>query len=260
MKKNSKKLLFWLYPEFQAEREQDFTQDKKQLTQITFSEHLDWLLPDLTDYGRKSLLSHLNREQLISIEKIGTKKRLFLTSLGKRSLEQEIPALLRYSQGWHGEWTIIVFLKAPKSDVNFRYLRTSLLASKAVSISRGVFFYPGSLPKSITDILDKLYFSAVLLCKVRSFEFGDEKIIIGQRIGLSDIVNLYSGISNESSSLLMKKTVSKRSINQLKTSFISIFDRLFEIVENDFGLVDYYFPQVENPLSILLILHKIVSL
>ena len=126
MKDNSKKILLFLYP----------TKDEERwLT----SSGIRRLLPDLTDAGFKSLLFLLEKKQFIKVDKTTNEFRYSLSSYGKSFLEDKFPALLAKSDKEQEAWKIIIFLDSPKTDKNFRYLRSFLTKNKAIALTRAVF-------------------------------------------------------------------------------------------------------------------------
>jgi len=231
-------MLIWLYPV-----------DIK--TRWVSYDELKFVLPDLSESGRQSLISYLVSKGEILTEKIGGELKVSLTAFSKKSLEEEFPAFSLDTDNWDSNWSLVCFLKSPKTDKNFRYLRNKLLFYKCIALSRGVFLFPGELPVSLTEMLNKLYKTSVTVLKAQKFVFGDELMIIGQKIGIFDNVELYSSISKELRQLLMKKTTNKGLTGQQKKHFFSLFSRLMDVFDFDYGLVKYYFPQEPHGREIL---------
>ena len=184
MKDNSKKILIFLYPTTREDR------------WLALSS-LRQVIPDLTDAGFKSLLFLLEKKQFLKIDKTTNQFRYALSSYAKSSLEAEFPALLQGDDKDKEDWKIIVFLESPKTDKNFRYLRNFLTKNKAIALTRAVFLYLGKLSELIEKELNSSYRNSVVVMELGRWLIGDEFTIMGQKAGLNDLFNLYSGISNE---------------------------------------------------------------
>jgi len=184
MKQNTKRLLTWLYP---------VSESPRWVEQST----LEYIVPNLSKAGLKSLLYLLKGKQLIVGKKLGGRQLVSCTSHGMSALEEEIPVFSKERRQWSGKWSIIVFLKAPKGDNNFRYLRKSLVSVHTIGLTRGVFLYPGELPGHIYKLVNQLYRSSVVVFDSRSWEFGDEHLIIGSKTTVNDLIEVYSSISRE---------------------------------------------------------------
>jgi len=256
MKFNSQKLLLWLYP---FEKKQDNVKNLDQFDFVDFEE-LKFILPELTISGLRSLIFLLEKKNYVYSVKLGEVLQVKITKLGMKVLEEQIPALKREQSEIHKVWSVLIFLRPPSSDKNFRYLRTYLLNKKAIVITRGVYFYPGFLGEKERDLLEGMYHDCVLVVATNNFILSDEQKIIGSQIGLSDSIEALSGIGNEVSSLLIKKTKTKRLTRRQKIVIVSIFDRLFDLLKNDYGLARYFFPQIKQTSDYFLQLQNIVRL
>lgn len=239
MKSTSKKLLMWLYPIEQSQRRRVAYQ------QIPF------LIPEITDEGRLSLIRHLEKSDLLFTDRLTDDLNLTISSHGKSQLEALFPVLNQSDDPWQGDWHLFVFLKPPASDQNFRYLRTVLLKEHCFALKRGVYMHAGKPSESLIDLLEKGYRNSVIIVKYDNWEFGDELKVIGQKIDLRSLVKSYSDISTQLENMLTKKLKSKRLSDQQKKSIYSVYDRLIFNLENDRGLINHYFPQVESGLSLL---------
>ena len=239
MKNNSKKLLLWLYPAGdQPKRRVPYQQIK-------------WLLKDLTEAGRQSLIRLMENKQLIFTDELEGSLNLTISSHGQNLLEAEIPALVKGAGQWQGDWSMLLFLDSPQADQSFRYLRTQLVKHNWFSLKRGVYLYPGDLPQNIKETLTKVYISHVAVVKFDQWQFGDEQIIIGQKTGLQDLIDVYSGIGKEIENLLTYFSKNKNFSNRQKSKFYSIFDRLLHTLLGDLGLITYYFPNAKSGIELL---------
>ena len=243
MKDNSKKILLFLYSGNNEER---------WLT----SSGIRVILPDLTDAGYKSLLFLLEKKQFLKVDKTTEEFRYSLSSYGKSFLEDKFPALLAKSDKEQEAWKIIIFLDSPKTDKNFRYLRSFLSKNKAISLTRGVFLYPGNLSELIKKELESSYRNAVVVMELGNWLIGDEFTIMGQKAGLDDLFSLYSGISKELESLIIILSEKNSANDGQKKQLFSVFNRFVEAVSADNTLLFYYFPQVETVLTLLQKLQK----
>ena len=243
MKDNSKKILLFLYSGNNEER---------WLT----SSGIRVILPDLTDAGYKSLLFLLEKKQFLKVDKTTEEFLYSLSSYGKSFLEDKFPALLAKSDKEQEAWKIIIFLDSPKTDKNFRYLRSFLSKNKAISLTRGVFLYPGNLSELIKKELESSYRNAVVVMELGNWLIGDEFTIMGQKAGLDDLFSLYSGISKELESLIIILSEKNSASDGQKKQLFSVFNRFVEAISADNTLLFYYFPQVETALTLLQKLQK----
>lgn len=239
MKINSKKVLLWLYtPSNQSRR------------RVPYS-NIKWLLEDLTAAGRQSLIRLMEERQWIFTDELNGESHLSISSYGRNLLEAEIPALVKVNDKWQGEWSMLLFLESPAADQSFRYLRTQLVKGNWLSLKRGVYLYPGDLPQSIKDLLAEVYISHVAVIKLGRWQFGDEQMIIGQKMNMQDLISVYSGIGREITKLLEHFAKNKELSDRQKVNFSSIFSRLLHSLLNDLGLITYYFPTAESGTRLL---------
>jgi len=239
MKENSKKILLFLYPSLANEP-----------TWLSFSK-LQQLLPALTPSGLQSSLFLLDKKDFLRIDKTQADWRYSLSSYGQSYLEDLFPALLADRDKWRGDWSVVVFLEAPKTDKNFRYLRSYLTQNKAISLTRAVYLFPGTISDKILNELQYSYKNAVLVLKVSQWLFGDEFKVIGQKAQLNDRFALYSSISKELDRLISIKANHKTFTQQENSNFFSALDRFLGILSTDEALLTYYFPEVEGAKKLL---------
>lgn len=232
LKKNSYRVLLWLLPTYNSPRQ--FS-----LQAVSFS------LPETTQAGRLSLLYLLQRKGYISLLPTNSSWLVSLTALGYASLKTKFPAVFA-SHDQDNTKYLVTFLKAPKNDPSFRYLRTQLLEKHALQLSRGLYLFMERPDQALLDVTARLYAGAVLIVGLGEWIQGDEKQIIGYGKGLSDLFSAYSSISNQISRLLEKNS-GKNGLNEAdKKEVCSIYDRLFDLVSEDSGLVSRYYTQVES--------------
>jgi DNA-binding transcriptional regulator PaaX len=246
MKANSLKLLLWLYSD---NLQEPFVSDYNQLGVV---------LPELTAAGLRSLTRNLVTQQLVRTETVLQRTTIRITAYGVAELHQQFPALRQVVSPWQGNWSCLVFLKAPKTDQGFRYLRTVLLGEHALQLHRGVYLFPGSVPERVERMCRELYVGAVTVFTIGQWLFGDERSTVVDSFSLSDVVESYSGISKDINQLLSVKNTQKGSYQTLKNQISSVFDRLFICLTQDTGLAQYYFTQTVKPHQLLHSLHNLI--
>lgn len=243
MKENSRKILLFLYP---SENEPMW---------FTFQE-LQGLVPNLSRAGLQSALFLLDKKELLRIDKTQAEPKYSLSSYGKSYLEDLFPALCESNEKWQGDWSLLIFLEAPKTDKNFRYLRSYLTQNKAIALTRAVYLYPGLISEKLKTDLQHSYKNSVLVLKVSKWLFGDDFKVIGQKAQLNDLFELYSSISKELDRLISVKTIDKSFTQQEKNSFFSALSRFLSVLDSDPALLKLYFPQVESAKQLLFKLQK----
>lgn len=248
MKKNSQILLLSL-----------FSEGGRQPLSLTVSQ-LRRLVPELSDSGFRSLLHVLEKKQMISSERDQGKRRFYLTNDGKNALVRLFPSLDPSWQSWNGSWVCLVFLQAPKSDLQFRYLRSLLVEHRAVALSRGVYLYPRQLPAIVLESLQRLYIGSVLCFSVAEWQFGTERPIVVEKYTLESLIDIYSGVSKEAKQLLGDENVSSRLTVQQKSRIASLFDRLLSALTSDLGFMNYYFPGSTRGSEVLILVQRLLTL
>lgn len=243
MKDNTKKLLTWLY------RPQD--KDAAQLATTIDYDQLRFLLPDMTPGGRRSLVHYLSQQHLIRAERLSHQTQLSLTSHGEQALAAQFPVFSRARYDWPGQWSALIFLQAPNSDRHFRYLRALLLNHHAFHLRRGVYLHPGEFPPKILNTCQELYVGHVVIVSWQQWQFGDERSLISHHYMLSDLSEVYSGISREINQLLSEKKQQKGLTHKFYRQIFSVFDRLFSILPQDAGLLTHYYPQSPHAAQLL---------
>lgn len=242
MKNNSKKLLFLLYP---AHGEPAW-----------FAvERLRWLFPNLTDSGYRSLLFLLQKKELLHVDRLAVEGKepdlvVRLSPHGQEAVSGQFP-VLQSLERINASGKLIIFLQAPQSDKNFRYLRQLLSRQQLVALSRGVFYALGELDPLLLRELKQSYKNAVVVLSIGQWLVGDAYRIIGRKIALQDQFDLYSGVSTELDRLISLLPVTKEFSDQQKKQFLMAFTRLLSFLADSSPFFFYYSPQVRPLLNLL---------
>lgn len=182
-----------------------------------------------------------------------------LTSSGARECNRLFPSLSAHWDTWEGRWEVMVFLEAPKSDPNFRFLRNLLLEEKALAISRGVYAAPAAFSPKVVETLEKLYSNSVAVFETGNWKFGIEKQLVIDQLSLIDVIEGYSGIGREIRELLQICNKNVRLTDQQKQQFKPVFDRFWEIIIIDTGIARFYYPTAPNALELLSELQNLLT-
>ncbi len=149
-------------------------------------------------------------------------------------------------------------MSAPKNDPQFRYLRNLLLEERAVFLSRGVYAVPGKLSEKVLEIVESLYHHSVAIFAISEWKFGNEQEIVIEQLGLTDIIEAYSGISREIRELLENCEKNVRLTDQQKLRFMPVFDRFWENVTADTGFARFYVSNAPTAAEVLSQLQKLL--
>lgn len=246
MRENTKKLLLFLYP----------TQD--QVWWLTFTQ-LHRLLPQLSVAGLRSALFLLDKREFLRIDRTGSEWRYALSSHGQSFVAGLFP-VFSVTTKQDLAWLLLVFLQAPSSDRNFRFLRSHLLNNQGIQLTRGVYLLPEISVDKVQEELRHSYKNSVLLLRVGEWLFGDDYKIIGQKAGLSDLASVYSSISRELDRLISVKLQKKTFTQQENSTFHSALDRFLSTLDQDQSILLRYFPDVASPKQLLAAFQKLLLL
>lgn len=212
---------------------------------------LEYLLPDLSEAGRRSLIAHLYREGLIRKERVEKQTLFGSTQHGNRLVTAQFPALSAQTHESFTTWSLLTFLQPPKGDPQFRYLRNLLLSKNALNLNRGVYLLSSDTAMALTKDLEVNYRRAVLVTQIGEWQFGDERSFILENLALMDLQTLYSGISNEIDGLLRSLRFDSDLNYSQKTHIFSVFDRLYSLIQKDSGVFHHYFPKSPTAIELL---------
>jgi DNA-binding transcriptional regulator PaaX len=246
MKASSQKLLLSLYP---------VAGGKIQGMEVTQSEVI---LPQLTAAGRRSLVHLLKTQGLIEVERLMNSSTITITSQGIRVLSSSIPALSNQWREWDRTWAMVVFLEAPASDLQFRFLRQLLISVGCVSLSRGVYLCPTPTLNRFQRECETLYAQNVAIATVGEWRLGVERSFITHSYNLTDHIDAYSGVSKEIDRLLATFDVKGKLDHQQKDQLSMVFDRFWQIITHDPGFIAHYYEQTPDPLVLLATIQKLL--
>lgn len=209
------------------------------------------LVPELTKEGLRSLIHLLEKKELIHTTKIKGTSYYSLTDQARKALKTQFQALTTNSEISVNLWKVIIFKTAPKGDPQFRYLRSKILHSGGVALSRGSFIFTTDLSRQLLHTLETLYNKNIYMFSVGEWYLGTQNPIISEQFHISDLINTYSSISREIDDLLIKFEAKKGLIGSLKNDFSSIYQRWFDTFSEDKGLMSVHFPHETSGVDVL---------
>ena len=239
MKKNTRKLLLYLYPKSK----------ERFVLPVTV---LETICHDTTISGRLSLLRVLEkRGWLLLLEQPDNQTAMSLTSLGRAALEREFSVLLKENNKDSELWTAILFCQSSKRDPQFRNLRRIIISSGGIAVSRGMYIYAGGIPAKIQGTITSIYDQQVSIFTIDQWIFGKDPSLLFDKSGLARIIDLYSSISKEADQLLDILLSEKRLNNKQKDQLASASERLYSTVLEDSTLVHRFYPDAVPLHSVL---------
>lgn len=245
MKENSKKSLLLLYR----------IRSKDKL--LGEAAKVSAVLADLQPGGRRAMIAWWQRQGWIESISLGGTRYLSLTTLGRTTLEQELP-YFQIPADWQGEWQILVLREAPPHDKAFHSLRQIVKRAGAMVISRGVYGFINRVPRRITQLCQSRYRANVVIMIVKSEGQSAINELALSVFHIYDQINAYSGISKEIDSLLASKEAEKGLINKHKNRYHSLYSRFFAVFCEDNGLMNQVMPGAPHPLILLTQLQALI--
>ena len=234
MKKNTQKLLLAIYKNSQEGLPHHLARGVNEVMTL--------VSPTLSTSGARSLVYLLEKKGYISTQRLLGTTQLSLTTIGKRLLEADFPALDAEWDSWNGSFDCLVFLQPPAGDPQFRYLRKLLLEERALSLTRGVYISAKNFSPKVLQELRSTYHRSVTLFTIGSWEISVENAVIMSGYSLIDVIESYSGISKEIDRLLSAKKLKKALRDSDKKQIALVYDRLHATLASDPGFSSYYFP------------------
>lgn len=233
---------------------------KNQPGPLFLLEELTPLLETLSLAGARSLLYLLEQQQLVSKELSEAGVGYRSTLQGVKALEAEISALSHRYDHWEGDWSVLVFLTAPKSDPSFRYLRRLLVSQGALGLNRGVYLGAGGFSDAVMLELEQRYSKSVVLCSLNEWQIGAERPIVINFFGLNDILQSYSGISTQVARLTSENTKKSDMKDQSKKAVAALFHQFLGVVKEDPGFSTRYISLKITPFDLLAKLQRLLLL
>lgn len=245
MKDNAKKIMLLSY-----------APQTPQPLPITY-QHLKLFLPHLTGSGLRSLVAALKRDGHIEVERVVDQTLIRLTNQGRQEVEAQFP-FFRHQDAEDSQtaaasasdggisWATLIFLQAPPGDQQFRYLRSLLVKYRAISLIRGVYLYPFHFPPLVMDECRSRYSDSVVIGQLQKWSIGDDRAIAINHFHVLDLIQSYSGISKDIDRLIERKKLFRELNHQEKNLLCSLFDRWYSNIQEDYGLIHYYFPHVSD--------------
>lgn len=233
---------------------------------------LPLLLPSLSKGGVRSLLSLLVRDKLVEkldpslmgemvpVSLRNSQTLLQITNHGVELLRSQFSAFQfqdTSSVASVGSWSVIAFLESPKSDAQFRYLRSYMQQIHAGQLKPGMYLYPGHPSEQLLSQLRKLYVGSVVVLRATEWLFGDERTVVSTAFPIYDTAQLYSGISKEISQLLASKGTKKGLSNEDKVALFTVFNRFMSILGDDPGITHWYYPHVPTAAQLVSRFHDV---
>jgi len=220
-------------------------------------EHLKLFLPHLTGSGLRSLIVALKRTGYLEVERVVDVTSIRLTNRGRQEVESNFPFLLNQASGSGGPstensvdaeipWATLIFLQSPPGDLQFRYLRSLLVKYRAINLARGVYIYPFHFPSAVIDECSSRYSDAVVIGHLQKWLIGDDRQIAINHFHILDLIQSYSGISRDIDRLIERKKLFRELNNQEKKLLSSLFNRWYSNIQEDYGLIPFYFPHVND--------------
>lgn len=237
MKKNTEKILLALFP----------AQNREWYLPLS---SVYALVPQLSAGGKRSLIHLLKQDHSISTIQVGQQTHVYLDNPGKELLIRRFPALSERWQHWDGTWGCCVFVTAPQFDAQFRYLRQLLLAEGCFAVSRGVYFAPFPFSQVVMSELNDRYAPYTAVFTIAQWQFQREHSFVLRQLGIADVLQAYSGISEEIAQLLAKNNISAEATDQQKKLIHTVFDRFCESLGQDPGFAARYGPELLQPIRL----------
>ncbi len=199
----------------------------------------------------RSLVSHLVTQGVIE-QMVSTQGRVLSLSLkGMRLCDEHFPALSADWQQWNGEWLNLVFIRPPKTDLQFRYLRSFLLQLKALPVSRGNYLVPILYQPELLRLIQSSYENSVVIFRAGEWSHGSIRQLTASYFQFADQLAALSGISKEIESLLIEISKDRGRQNQHKQRFATVFNRFWDVLGDDPGFLNHFVPTAPAARSLL---------
>lgn len=204
----------------------------------------------LTAAGWRSLMFQQFKSGVIQRVDLGERTMLTLTPQGVAASMTAFPALDTRWRAWQGNWIAVLFQQAPNSDPQFRQLRQELLGLAGLPLSRGIYLVP-TVYRWELMVKTEAYARGLAIAPVEQWLRGQPNARAIEFFHLTELAQNYSGISAECTRLLGVKRRSKKRDHQQKMQFLAAFNRFWEVLGDDRGLLPHFLPPAMNSVRVL---------
>ncbi len=195
--------------------------------ELVLYSHLVYLWPELSAGGRRGLIAHLLKQRLISVQYSGKTAQIYLSPIGKAWVEEEYFAEAK-SQG--PGYLVLIYPEISSRDKKLKELKT-ILSKETSEIAPHTFYSQFPLSDELLSVLKRRYFSHAAVLSIQEWLCGDAKMFINYYLQKNNTDSLLSGVSTQLNELIDKKTMFSDANHQANSYIFSLFDRLFEIIE-----------------------------
>lgn len=198
--------------------------------------HLEYLWPDLSPGGRRSLIALLQQQRLISVRYEGKKALFFLSSIGISLVDEMYftESLQESSQGF----IVMIYPDMSLSDPKLVKLR-ALLKAQLSEVSPKVYFSRLPLTEELLSQMRRHYFSCGVVVSLREWLLGEpisfENYYLHRKISDDSL----SGVSREVEQLIDEKILFSDANHQSNMRIFSLFDRIMTIFDSNAELKQY---------------------
>jgi hypothetical protein len=198
-------------------------------------DHLEYLWPELSPSGRRSLVFHLVKTRLLEEQQNylpGGRVTFQLTELGRRAAVRAFPSLSGVSedlaspqQGW-----CLLLLEAPTEDPSFVKLKKKLAKIGVLRANPKAYVFQTQPSVEIHEFLEKGYFYNVALFEMGKWQVGELRQLVQESTDLKAALYALSGISREVDRLILKEIGYFVPNHQSNSELFSVFERFFFVL------------------------------
>jgi hypothetical protein len=197
--------------------------------------HLEFLWPDLSPSGKRSLIAYLIKKKYLYASSDKTNVSFQITEYGKQVIAHYYQPIFSTSTSQQLGESCLILRSAPSFDQQFLRLKRQLLSNGAVQLSKTAFLLLQQSEK-ITTLCRERYFSSVIIFSIGKWFVGDHDQLLRESFSFPDLFQSLSGISREINGLTQKETSFSLSNHQSKLNIFSVFDRLFSVLQRLRGI------------------------
>jgi len=190
-------------------------------------DHLNYLWPDLSPGGRRSLIALLLKQRLISVQYEGKKASFYISSIG-RSLIEDLYFTNTLHEAAPG-FLVMLYPDVVLSEPKIAKLR-ALLKTQLSEVTPKLFFTSNALSDELLSVLKRSYFSCAAVLSVREWLLGEPKLFENYYLYEKNDENFLSGVSSEIEKLIEEKKSYSHADHQSNLRIFSLYDRVFTII------------------------------